>query len=95
MFMAIFLGAMTVSVIDHQFRRAAVFAGVAAAFSFVGLMHAPKLAFNASWDFTLGYLVMGALFLYFSWQEKEQAATYPPTVSASIPPASPTESDKA
>lgn len=95
MFMAIFVGAMTVSVIDHQFRRAAVFAGVAAAFSFVGLMHAPELAFNAAWDFTLGYLVMGALFLYFSWQEKEQAMTHPAAVRpASVPPASPTEPDR-
>jgi len=96
MFMAIFVGAMTVSVIDHQFRRAAVFAGVAAAFSFVGLMHAPELAFNAAWDFTLGYLVMGALFLYFSWQEKEQAMAHPAAVRpASVPPASPTEPDQA
>src|SRR5690625_4617269 len=96
MFMAIFVGAMTVSVIDHQFRRAAVFAGVAAAFSFVGLMHAPELAFNAAWDFTLGYLVMGALFLYFSWQEKEQAMAHPAAVRpTSVPPASPTEPDQA
>jgi adenine/guanine/hypoxanthine permease len=76
MFMAILIGAMTVSVIDHQFRRAAAFAGVAAGFSFVGLMHAPELAFNAAWDFTLGYLVMGALFLYFAWQQEKLAAPH-------------------
>ncbi|MEQ5801763.1 NCS2 family permease [Halomonas sp. H10-9-1] len=77
MFTAIFLGAMTVAVIDHQFRRAAAFAVVAAGFSFVGLMHAPKLAFNAAGDYTLGYLVMGGLFLYFAWQERRQAAGAP------------------
>ncbi|MFO7646475.1 MAG: NCS2 family permease, partial [Halomonas campaniensis] len=75
MFMAILIGAMTVSVIDHQFRRAAAFAGVAAGFSFIGLMHAPKLAFNAAPDYVMGYLVMGALFLYFAWQQERLAAT--------------------
>lgn len=69
MFMAIFLGAMTVSIIDHQFRRAAVFAVIAAGFSFVGLMHAPKLAFNAAPEFVLGYLSMALLFAYFAFQE--------------------------
>ncbi|HSH56824.1 MAG TPA: NCS2 family permease, partial [Halomonas sp.] len=77
MFTAILLGAMTVSVIDHQFRRAAAFAAVAAGFSFVGLMHAPKLALNAAGDYTLGYLVMGILFLYFAWQEQRQTANSP------------------
>ena len=63
MFMAIFLGAMTV------FRRAAAFAVIAAGFSFVGLMHAPKLAFNAAPEFVMGYLAMALLFTYFSFQE--------------------------
>lgn len=83
MFMAILLGAMTVSVIDHQFRRAAAFAGIAALFSFIGLMHAPRLSFNAAWDFTLGYLVMGALFLYFAWQQQKLGA---PQKAYSPPP---------
>ncbi|MBP5980175.1 MAG: NCS2 family permease [Halomonas sp.] len=69
MFMAILLGAITVSVIDHRFRRAAVFAAIAAGFSFIGLMHAPKLAFNAAPDFVMGYLAMALLFMYFSFQE--------------------------
>ncbi len=69
MFMAILLGAMTVSVIDHQFRRAAAFAAIAAGFSFVGLMHAPELSFNAAPEFVMGYLGMALLFIYFSFQE--------------------------
>jgi AGZA family xanthine/uracil permease-like MFS transporter len=77
MFMAILIGAMTVSVIDHQFRRAAAFAAVAAGFSFVGLMHAPALALNAAPDYVVGYLVMGALFLYFDWQQRRLAAGAP------------------
>ncbi|WP_085919323.1 uracil permease [Halomonas sp. CSM-2] len=70
MFMAIFLGAMTVSVIDHQFRRAAIFAMIAAAFSFVGLMHAAELGINAAPSFSMGYLAMALLFGYFAFQEK-------------------------
>ncbi|GAB2726382.1 NCS2 family permease [Halomonas garicola] len=70
MFMAIFLGAMAVSVIDHQFRRAAAFAVLAAGFSFVGLMHAPALAFSAAPDFVVGYLAMAALFVYFALQQR-------------------------
>lgn len=70
MFMAIFLGAMMVSVIDHQFRRAAIFALIAAAFSFVGLMHASELGINAAPSFSMGYLAMALLFGYFAFQEK-------------------------
>lgn len=75
MFTAILLGAMTVATIDHQFRKAIIFALCAAGFSFIGLMHAPKLAFNAAPDFMFGYLVMAVLFLYFAWQ---QSHTTPP-----------------
>ncbi|MCP1313047.1 NCS2 family permease [Halomonas sp. 707D7] len=69
MFMAILLGAMTVSAIDHQFRKAAVFALIAAGLSFVGLMHAPALALNAAPQFVMGYLAMALLFAYFSLQK--------------------------
>jgi AGZA family xanthine/uracil permease-like MFS transporter len=72
MFMAIFLGAMTVSVIDHQFRRAAAFAVIAAGFSWLGLMHAPKLALNAAPDFAVGYLAMALLFAYFAFQQRNE-----------------------
>lgn len=77
MFTAILLGAMTVSAIDHQFRKAAIFALVAAGFSFVGLIHAPKLAFNASPDFMVGYLVMGLFFGWFAFKGAEQERSLP------------------
>lgn len=67
MFTAILIGAMTVATIDHQFRRAATFALCAAGFSFVGLMHAPRLAFNAAPDFVLGYVVMALFFAGFAY----------------------------
>lgn len=31
-------------------------------FTFVGLMHAPSLALNATPDFTIGYIAMALLF---------------------------------
>lgn len=77
MFMALFLGAITVSVIDHQFRRAAAFAVVAAGFTFVGLMHAPEIGWNAAPDFGLGYLAMAALFLGVAWQQQRESASRP------------------
>lgn len=84
MFTAILIGAMTVATIDHQFRKAAIFAACAAGFSFVGLMHAPRLDINAAPQFTLGYLVMGVLFLYFAWQQ-ERLAT-PRSADARVTP---------
>lgn len=66
MFTAMMLGAITVSVIDHQFRRAAAFTLITAAMAFVGIIHAPRMAFNAAPDFVIGYLALAALFIYFS-----------------------------
>ncbi|EXJ13121.1 MULTISPECIES: uracil permease [Nitrincola] len=65
MFTAILLGAIAVSVIDRHFKRATVFALIAAALSFIGLMHAPKLGFYAAPDFVQGYLIMAAFFAYY------------------------------
>ncbi|WP_339805227.1 NCS2 family permease [uncultured Marinobacter sp.] len=70
MFTAILLGAMAVSVIDRQFRRAVAFALFAAGFSFIGLMHAPKLGFYAAPDFVHGYLMMAVFFAWFAFKEK-------------------------
>ncbi|MBD3897552.1 NCS2 family permease [Halomonas sp. ML-15] len=77
MFTAILIGAMTVSVIDHQFRRAAVFALFAAGFSFIGLMHAPRLAFNAAPDFAMGYVVMALFFGFYALQGARQERPLP------------------
>jgi len=69
MFTAILLGAIAVSVIDRHFKRATVFALIAAALSFIGLMHAPKLGFYAAPDFVQGYLIMAAFFAYYVFKE--------------------------
>lgn len=74
MFSAILLGAMCVAVIDRQFRQATVFALVAAGMAFVGLMHAPKLAWYAAPDFVHGYLLMALFFAWYAWRGVEPSA---------------------
>ncbi|QQK77215.1 NCS2 family permease [Salicibibacter cibarius] len=64
MFTALIFGAITVFIIDGDFKRATVFACTGSVFSFFGLMHAPELAFNASPDFAIGYLIVGLFFFY-------------------------------
>src|SRR5699024_4383230 len=62
MFTAMMIGAMTVCVIDQQFRRATVFALISAAMAYTGLIHAPKLAWNAAPEFALGYFILALMF---------------------------------
>ena len=66
MFTAMMIGAMTVCIIDHNFRRAAVFSFITAFLAFIGLIHAPSLGWNAAPDFTIGYIILGLFFLYFT-----------------------------
>ncbi|WP_100398441.1 NCS2 family permease [Bacillus sp. FJAT-44742] len=66
MFTAIILGAITVFIIDHNFKKAAAFSFVGAILSFFGFMHAPSLAVNAAGDFTLAYCAIGVFFILYS-----------------------------
>ncbi|WP_078381632.1 SulP family inorganic anion transporter [Sutcliffiella halmapala] len=68
MFTAIILGAVTVYVIDQNYVKAAYFSLIGAALSFVGLMHAPKLAINAAPDFAIGYILIAVFFVYCTYQ---------------------------
>lgn len=68
MFSGIILGAITVYVIDHNFKGAATFSVVGFLFSFFGIMHAPKLAFNAAPAYEIGYLLMAAYFIYYAYK---------------------------
>lgn len=63
MFSGIILGAITVYIIDNNFKKASIFAFIGAGLSYFGLMHAPSLSFNASFDYMLGYIMIG---LYFA-----------------------------
>jgi len=70
MFTAILLGAITVAIIDKNFKQAIVFSLIASLLSFVGFMHAPRLALNAAPDFTIGYLLVAVLFVYALFKER-------------------------
>lgn len=65
MFTGIIIGAIAVFIIDRDFKKAAIFSFIGALFSFIGLMHAPSLAFGAANQFALGYIIMGIFFIYY------------------------------
>jgi AGZA family xanthine/uracil permease-like MFS transporter len=67
MFTGIILGAITVYIIDNNFRRATIFSFTGAILSFIGLMHAPSLAFGANNEAALGYLIMGLFFMVYAY----------------------------
>ncbi|SEM75083.1 putative MFS transporter, AGZA family, xanthine/uracil permease [Mesobacillus persicus] len=69
LFTAILLGAMTVAIIDRNFKQAIIFSLIASLLSFIGFIHAPKLAINAAPDYTIGYLLVAVLFGYYAWKE--------------------------
>ena len=64
------LGAIVTFIIDRRFLSASVFALVGAALSFVGLIHAEKIQWEANGQVALGYLLVGLVCLAF-------AATHP------------------
>jgi AGZA family xanthine/uracil permease-like MFS transporter len=67
MFTGIILGAITVFIIDNNFKGATIFSFIAAVLSFVGLIHAPSLAFGAANEAALGYLIMGLFFMVYAY----------------------------
>lgn len=69
---AIILGAIVVHIIDLDFFRAAMFSFAGAALSFIGIIHAPAIAFNASPQYAIGYLVIGIYFLILLRSAKAQ-----------------------
>ncbi len=62
----LFLGAIVAFIIDKRLIPAAVFAAIASALSFVGLIHAPKVGWNADGPVALGYLFMAVVLLLFA-----------------------------
>ncbi|MFY1692176.1 regulator [Plantactinospora sp. WMMB782] len=55
------LGAVVVFIIDKRFFRAAVFAGVGAVLSFVGLIHGERIEWNANGQVALGYVFVAVV----------------------------------
>src|SRR5262249_10557944 len=73
-FTSMILAAVTVAVIERQFRRAAGWCLVAALLSAVGLMHSyeffeggTKISLTPAWPWVQGYLIMGGCFFLARW----------------------------
>src|SRR5699024_5314430 len=62
----IILGAMVVHIIDVNYLKATAFALTGSVASFVGIIHAPALAFNASPEYSIGYLALALMFFIIS-----------------------------
>ncbi|GIN10340.1 permease [Shouchella clausii] len=75
MFTAIIIGAITVCLIDRTFHKAALFAGIGAVLAFFGFTHAPSLAINAAFDYTIGYALIALFFVYIGLREQKQEAS--------------------
>jgi len=59
------LGTMVAFILDKKFLYAAIASGVGAALSFIGLIHAPEVAWAASPQVALGYLFFGSVCVLF------------------------------
>jgi AGZA family xanthine/uracil permease-like MFS transporter len=60
------LGAIVAFIIDKRFWQAAIFSGAGAVLTFVGLIHAEKVQWNADGQVTLGYLFLAAVCVLFA-----------------------------
>jgi AGZA family xanthine/uracil permease-like MFS transporter len=60
------LGAIVAFIIDKRFWHAAIFSGAGAVLTFVGLIHAPKVQWNADGQVTLGYLFLAVVCVLFA-----------------------------
>ncbi len=61
------LGSIVAFIIDRAFTRAAIYCAIGAILSFVGLIHATQVAWNAGGQVALGYLFFGLVCLGFGW----------------------------
>jgi AGZA family xanthine/uracil permease-like MFS transporter len=91
------LGALVAFIIDKRFVAGAVVALSASALSFIGLIHAPKVAWDASPKVALGYLFVAAICAAFALtrparrepEADELALDAPPTPAPATAPAAP------
>ncbi|KIL45054.1 NCS2 family permease [Jeotgalibacillus soli] len=74
MFTGIILGAITVYIIDKQYRKASIFSLIGALLSFVGFMHAPKLAINSAPDFVIAYILVSVFLGYCAYKHAKSTA---------------------
>lgn len=71
----VLLGAMAAFAIDKKMYAASITAVIAAALSFVGLINATAVGFNASPGVTVGYLLMAAVLALFGYLHRNEKAT--------------------
>ena len=60
------LGTMVTYILDKKFRYAAIASAVGAVLSFIGLIHAPEVAWAAKPEVALGYLFFGIVCVAYS-----------------------------
>jgi AGZA family xanthine/uracil permease-like MFS transporter len=60
------LGAIVAFIIDKRFWNAAIFSGAGAVLTFVGLIHAEKVQWNADGQVSLGYLFLTVICVLFA-----------------------------
>jgi len=65
------LAAMTVFVVDGAYKKASFCGLLAAALSFVGLMHAEKVGFGMANGPALGYLIIALIFIAYEYYDKK------------------------
>jgi AGZA family xanthine/uracil permease-like MFS transporter len=65
------LGAIVAFIIDKRFYPAAAFAVAGAVLSFIGLIHAPKVGWNANGPVALGYLGIAVVCVLFALSKPE------------------------
>ena len=75
MLVGIVLAAIACFVIDRRMYAAALTATIGAVLSFVGLINAVKVQWNASPGVTLGYLFLAAILAAFGWQSRRETGT--------------------
>ena len=86
LFLVLVVAALITEVIERNFGRAAVWCSIAAAFSWVGLMHSATLRWGAQPAYASGWLA-AAIFVYSARWWRGDAAKIPDTNSLSENPA--------
>jgi AGZA family xanthine/uracil permease-like MFS transporter len=70
----IVLGAIVTFILDRKLVTAAIAAGVGAALSFVGLLHADQVGWAAAPGVALGYLLLAVMLLGIAWLRRHESA---------------------